>query len=455
MYQRLLDVTKFTPEDNELVTKPLHLCNPYAKSEIREGGLHIWDRSVGIPACIMRKVVDVPQNCYPFNVNRNQYTRDVLIPMVKKIRPIDGTTWLRPSHKYILDLPSHKDGYDILCMASVMAQHEELIVPKGPPLYERIRTWISRIQVAIALELPVFDGEWDWYSRGDMFPPYGIIVTSGNKAYSPSSLLKVNEYGAPVPDKTVIVISVGFNYGTHPVEYIKSDGQSNRNTVYSCSPMLGVIGGWGFIDLVTHMPILDSRNNLSYIIHWEDLNGIHVLHDYIDSIREDIGKVEQGFKYSEFITSDMYVNLYNTSRPHPVAGSLIIGNRPELGLVRPAGIPPPDDIPTKGIKIMYPQWYNYLNELGTIRDIINEASISYERGVRIEGKGNSKYSTRSKRNSNYNKLRKLYDQSKYYRRTYQDRQNRGYLTEAKKYAQKENKAKIEIAELIGFAQGVL
>lgn len=416
------DIDKFTSES---VSVP---CNVREPSKLRNNGLDIWDRSAIIPKCIWHKVVEDDRLAQPVkSKSLNDFMRTSILPSINLITPIEGGGWVRPLHKYIMDLPSFScdgfDGYDVLCMGSVMAQHETIHVPNGPNLYERTRTWIARIHVASVLGLPVFSGEWDWYSSGDMFPPHGIIVSTGRSARNPYVSIPIDGPGSPVPDKTILVVGVGIDTGPPPSGFIYGSGDVNKFTVFSCAPMTSVISGWEFVDVVTHMPM--NRRSMRYVLRWEDMLPPDIL---------DVGGCVDS-PIRDFITSREYLGMYNSAMSYPPPKGLNPPRIPDMGLVRPVTREPAD--PDRS-NMLHQPWFEYWDKLDRIRNLVRTSSESIERGRRVSGSPGIVPTavSRKTRDSNYNKVVKLIKSRDHSLKRVRTYTKRGMITKAAECAEK-------------------
>lgn len=409
----------------------------YAPSPARPG-LAIWDTATGLPACIWRTVYDRPREAKPVR-STNKFFESIIHELIR-CGPIDKHRWRRPKGEFILDLPSYNQeitGWDLLLAAEVMAQHETLDVPHGPMLCERIRLWLARLHVGMLFDLPVFNGDWDCYAAGEMFPESGILLTTATDAYRPTCCVPMTGPGCPVPDKTVVVVCVGMGYGKLPAGFLKATGTHTAATRWACSPITSVIAGWLPVDGVTHMPI--AQSNESYVLHFNDLEGS-------DTLRGVLSKAGPGMKVMELLNSPLYAKLYANSHPHPVPESLLILNNVNAGFVKPPGKCPE---PLNPRSKEHRPWEDYLTSLAVIRDLITGASDAHERGRRISGgwQGLARLKPES-RKSKWNKLVKLLDKKLNYERKRAKKQKEGFLSEARVYAQKVETVEKEITDAL-------
>jgi len=395
----------------------------YARSTLRDG-LAIWDTAAGLPACKWRTVYERPGLAKPCRGTNKCF--DSIIQELIKCGPIDKHRWRRPKGEFILDLPSYNKGFtgwDLLTAAEVMAQHEMLNVSRGPMLCGRIRLWLARLQLGLLLDLPVFDNEWDCYSAGEMLPGTGVLIATGMDAYKPTCCVPMSGLGCPVPDRTVMVVSVGQSYGKLPSGFLKGTGGFTAATRWACSPITSVIAGWLPLDHVTHMPI--AQSNESYVLHYQDLEGS-------DSLV--VGGNPVGMRVGELLSSDFYAGLYRNSHPHPLPEGLLIRNDINSGLIRPPG-KLPDKLNPRSRE--HKAWLDYQVSLKVIRDLIVGASAAYERSRRIgagwQGLANIKP---EKRRANWNKLKRLLEQKEIYNAKRKKKQREGFLSEARTYAKK-------------------
>lgn len=405
----------------------------YTKSPVRDG-LEIWDRCFGTPACTWRTIYNNVKGVAPFR-RINTYTDKRIMPAILSMRPISPTEWVRPKDTYIMDLPSYSvgniDGYDILLMASVMAQHEVVHVPFGPSLPVRFKTWAARIQVAMTYGLPIWSGEWDWYRAGDMFPPNGIIVNAGKSITDLNSIMPFNRMGSMVPDKTVAVINVAVGNGAIPSEFIRGKRSGNRHVCFSCSPMTMAIVGWDTADSIVRYPILDGWD--AYVMPWESLHSPNLLPTV---------STTTGIKVFESLwLTDFFKQLYYTAEPHPAPDSLAFTNRMDIGVVRPSVKRPPKSI-TSGPA--YTVWKAYDESLGSIRDIITKEAASREFGITKEPYGTI---TRRQRSRNWAKLLLLGRRVQRHEKRELKLRREGFLSKADAEKSAKEKVQAEIAQL--------
>jgi len=421
---------------------------PYACSTTRPDGLEVWDRAAAIPACVWRVIYDTAYNALPCR-NINAGFEDTLKQLLRA-GPVAKGLWRRPKGEFILDLPAYRNketgitGWDLLVMAEVMAQHELLQVPRGPLIGERIRMWMARIHISMTFDIPVFDGQWDVYSQGDMFYPYGILVTTAAKADKPVYEVKLTGPTSMVPDSTVAVVGVGFNYGKLPSGFSKGTFTHNHSTRWSCSPITSVITGWEYVDVVCHMPM--SQIKSTYILNNNDLLSAKSLGSLIQAGIAEYGP-RKGMRVQELFNSEMYRSLYSCSMPHPPRDGLMIRNDAKLGFVRPKGMMPDGKLSPKNRDHM--PWIDYLGTLERIRTLIKDSTEAYERMERIQRRqGRLSITKPEKRQANWNKLNKLVEQKTIYGRKSYKKRREGFITEANRLENEIKKIEAQVAKLV-------
>lgn len=398
--------------------------DPYAPSLSRgENRLQVWDAAVGIPACRWRTVLrrgDKPVPVRNCNSGFGKHTA----PAFAKAGPVKAG-WRRPKAPYILDFVAHQRGWDLFEMCHVLAHHESLRDPAEMRIANRVRSWMAKTMVALRYDLPVFDGHWQSQADGDMFPPYGILAVAGSDSMQPSVFIPLSGVGAMVPDATVAVVGVGINLEPIPRGFGDCSMRWTSATRWCGSPTQATIGGWELVDVATHMPI--QRERSAYFLHYLDMQDAATFGDFIAAARTRHGNLH-GYKVLEFLDSELYRKLKAAAPPLPAADCLLFKSDETAGLVRPLGKRPEGDLNPRLRE--HAQWLEWDAALESIRQMVESATIFYERGLMLKGAGPSVLPTRKRRLATWRKLkaamtkvRRLRDQSRSKRRE-------GWLTEA-------------------------
>ena len=382
--------------------------NPFTLSDIRPGGMKVWDSAVGIPAADHRTSVLLNMARTPTLKDCNTHWKCNVLPALQSVGPLGpNNSIVRPKAPYLIDYTKIPGGWMYIEAAHVLAhiRGDTKRISKNPSAIPsstagHFQAALANITVALLYDLPLYIGAYDegMYAMPD-FEDYGIEVKSSSRFGLPFLRAPWLNKEALRFDATLAVVSVGVFVEPHPYSYNTGTMIPGKNDHWCCTPTMAMVTGWETVDVITHQPIVSANpenaySPVCYGMHPADMMPPDLLWAYLKLGNQHLGRpatVDENHVYvNDWVNSKEFANLLSRTPPLPCKSCLSWNPRTVGVPRRPEGFPPKPSQLKK-----FPEWQAYYEEVKKVLGIIEPAVKRYETRF---------YKTRSARN-NFRRLR--------------------------------------------------
>lgn len=378
--------------------------NPFELSDFRQDDnrncFKMWDFicSTPSPRKWIQNITRISNMPHSRNES-NRYWYDVLLPAMGMVGPIgEDNKILRPVDRYIFDLKTISDGWELLEAAHVLAHLNADVTHTGrwyaherAPTQRQVWDKLAEIAVALTFNLPIDTGKR--VPGMPCIPHYGLEIKSSNVFGNPCLQVPVSSLDAPPPDKTLAVVCTGVFIEPHPYGVMLGLDEYKLIDRWACMPSAVVIAGWELMDIISKQPLIsvnpgNSKKPVHYGMRAGDLLPPDSLRVYLELARRTvhIGEVVCDKRHRlvrEWLASDEYHQIMMGMPPLPCRQCLCINRRAEGAPQRPSGRPP-KTLDRKDPK--HDKWLRFDDALTLIHKIGTKAAVAFEGTTTFENR---------------------------------------------------------------------
>lgn len=416
--------------------------NPFAPSRFREGGLSVWDASIGIPMCKTRPPEVLHMSRVPALRHSNTYWDNEAVPSMNHIGPLGPSGMLlRPKGEWIFDLTQMKDGWFLLEAAHALAHWRgDIKWDERKFAHDLTKTGghliksIGEVLVSYVFDLPI-----DLDQRVDNEPgepdnlQYGFHIRTSSRFHLPFVRLPWCNREAPLIDKSLAVINVGVYIQPHPYGFTRGTMEVGKRDHWACMPTIVVISGWEAMDFITHQALAsiapDSKYAaVCYTAHPSDLLPPETFWAYLELARQARGEPEVNDRYMylhDWMDSEAFAGLAGSTPGLPCRDCLLWNNDADGKPKRPEG-----RRPKTVTKAREPKWYKYDSEIRSVYKIVDQAGANYEGKSTMYGSPRIAKRVRRERKRRHKERMQGYKEDRWFRSAIRKRARGNRLTKS-------------------------
>lgn len=241
--------------DPRKLVRPL----PFGPSEVRPGGLAVWDAAIAIPATAERtRPIHPGKLAARLHINREWETTT----MPGLLSAANAAPTCAPG---VVDLRRRGAfGWRVINAAHALVHRRNHWRPPADEPARLLGCYVAdmaraaaEVMFAMLYGTPMYVGAQDRYKLGRSNGPYGLrIVGASGALVRPVLSMPWTGTGAMAVDRVTACVGVSLSVGPAPYRYYQPDFVPSPHHKWVGLPCTLAVAGWEGVDMLTHAPLV-------------------------------------------------------------------------------------------------------------------------------------------------------------------------------------------------------